>query len=71
MKKFDKVVQEASNVIITKKKMFYPRQIDLSEEFVEALRREFYRLDEGLDEPIRDKSAKFLKAIRFQIQDLG
>jgi hypothetical protein len=51
----------------------YPRQIQLSEEFRNALTREINRHMQILDEsqqPIRDLPEKFLKALKFELTEL-
>ena len=48
----------------------YPRQIQLSEEFLQALKGEvdrFMVIDEDKEKPIRKFEEKFMKALRFEI----
>jgi len=50
----------------------YPKQIQLSEEFQQALRCEIDRfmiIDEDKKEPIRNFEEKFLKALKFEITE--
>jgi len=48
----------------------YPKQIQLSEEFLSALKSEIDRitvLDESDKDPIRNFQDKFLKALKFEV----
>ena len=50
----------------------YPKQIQLSEEFQQALKNEIVRftvIDEDKDQPIRNFEEKFLKALHFEITE--
>lgn len=70
MNKFDKLF-ESLTTIKTTKVIRYPKQIQLSEEFLKSLKAEVLRhniLDES-QEPIRDFEEKFLKALRFHIKE--
>ena len=51
----------------------YPREIRLSEEFLEALKKEFYnhKLEEDAEKPIRNYPEKFAKALRFELSHLN
>jgi hypothetical protein len=64
---------EAFGVIETKKRMMYPRGIQFSEQFLQALQEEYERqkLEESQKEkPIREHSSKMLKALQFHIRAL-
>jgi hemerythrin-like domain-containing protein len=64
---------EAFGVIETKKRMMYPRGIQFSEQFLQALQEEYERqkLEESQKEkPIREHSTKMLKALQFHIRAL-
>lgn len=67
---FDQVC-ESFGVIKTTKKMLYPRQINFSPEFLNALKREYYgqKLTTEDTKPIKDHVNKFLKAVNFHIHD--
>ena len=64
---------ESMGVIKTVKRERYPREIRLSEEFLEALKKEFYnhKLEEDSEKPVRDYPQKFSKALRFEISHLN
>ena len=55
---------------ITKER--YPREIHLSEEFLESLKKEYYnlKLEEDSTRPVRNRPIKFVKALRFHIAHL-
>jgi len=63
---------ESFGIIKQTKRIMYPRQIKLSEEFMAALKGEYYRLtiEEDNDHPIKNRPQKFLKALQFHVQDL-
>lgn len=69
--KFNEIC-EAFGVIQTTKKMLYPRQIKLSEEFLQALKNEYYRLtlEEDAERPVTNRPQKFVKALQFHVADL-
>lgn len=50
----------------------YPRQINLSEEFLQALKNEYYRLtlEEDAERPVSNRPQKFVKALQFHVADL-
>lgn len=50
----------------------YPRQIRLSEDFLEALKKEYYdlKLAEDTEGEVKNRPAKFVKALRFHVADL-
>jgi hypothetical protein len=50
----------------------YPREIKISEEFLEALKKEYYqhKLEEDNTNPVRNRPDKFSKALRFHITHL-
>jgi 16S rRNA G1207 methylase RsmC len=53
--------------------MRYPKQISLSREFLEALKKEVEGnliIDESKEEPIKNFREKFIKALHFHITDL-
>jgi hypothetical protein len=64
---------ESFGVMKTVKRERYPREIRLSEEFLEALKKEFYnhKLEEDAEKPIRNYPEKFSKALRFEISHLN
>lgn len=64
---------ESFGVIKTVKRERYPKEIQLSEEFLEALKKEYYKLklEESSEKPIRNYSDKFNKALRFEIASLN
>jgi hypothetical protein len=72
MSEFDELC-ESIGIIKTVKLERYPREIHLSEEFLEALKKEFYnhKLEEDSEKPIRNYPAKFAKALRFEISHLN
>jgi 3-methyladenine DNA glycosylase AlkC len=69
--KFDELC-EGFGVIKQTKRILYPKQIQLSEEFLQALRNEYYRmkLEEDLEQPVKDRPQKFLKALQFHLTSL-
>ena len=71
MDKFDELC-ESFGIIKTTKRIMYPRQIKLSEEFLQALKDEYYRLtlDEDDEKPVKNRPQKFVKALQFHIADL-
>ena len=71
MKEFEELC-EKFGIMQTTKRMMYPRQIKLSEEFLRALKDEYYRqkLEEDVEAPVKNRPEKFLKALRFQIKEL-
>jgi len=50
----------------------YPREIKISEEFLEALKKEYYqhKLEEDNTKPVRNRAQKFVKALRFHVSHL-
>lgn len=72
MSEFDKLC-EGMGIIKTVKRERYPREIRLSEEFLEALKKEFYhhKLEEDAEKPVRNYPEKFSKALRFEISHLN
>lgn len=72
MSEFDKLCENLGVMKVVKRER-YPREINLSEEFLEALKKEFYhhKLEEDSEKPIRNYSDKFQKALRFHINDLN
>lgn len=72
MSEFDKLC-ENMGVMKTVKRERYPREISLSEEFLEALKKEFYhhKLEEDATKPIREYPLKFIKALRFEVSHLN
>jgi hypothetical protein len=70
---FEKLYEAANNTLKTTKVMRYPRQIQLSEEFMEALNKEVSRHVDVIDEaqgPIRHFPDKFLKALKFELSEI-
>ena len=71
MSEFDELCE---NMGIMKKitRERYPREIKLSEAFLEALKKEYYdhKLEEDNERPVRNRPEKFAKALRFQITHL-
>ena len=63
---------ESFGVIKQTKRIMYPRQINLSEEFLQALKNEYYRLtlEEDAEKPIQNRPQKFVKALQFHVADL-
>ena len=57
------------------KRTIYPKEMKFSEEFVEALTREYIRLkvieENGEMRPVKNLDEKFVKAINFRIQGLS
>lgn len=72
MKEFEKLC-EGFGVIKTVKRERYPREIRLSEEFLDALKKEFFngKLEEDSENPVRNRAEKFVKALRFEISHLN
>ena len=70
--KFDRICESLS--VITQTKRFrYPKQIKLSEEFINSLSREIKRfttIDESKELPVLNLEEKLLKAFRFHIKEL-
>ena len=60
MSEFDELC-EGMGIIKTVKRERYPREIRLSEEFLEALKKEFYdhKLEEDATKPVRNYPSKF------------
>jgi hypothetical protein len=60
-------------IIKTVKRERYPREIKLSEKFLDALKEEFYnhKLEEDAEKPVRNYATKFGKALRFEISHLN
>ena len=71
MDKFNQLC-EKFGVMKQTKKIMYPRQIQLSEEFIAALKNEYFRmkLEEDIEQPIKNRPQKFLKALQFHLTDL-
>jgi hypothetical protein len=71
MKKFDSLC-ETFGVIKQTKKIMYPRQIQLSEEFIQALKNEYFRmkLEEDTERPVKNRGQKFIKALQFHLKEL-
>jgi hypothetical protein len=66
---FNELCEESTMSLTTKKTIRYPKQIQLSEEFLSAFKSEVERfniLDESTD-PIHNFSAKFLKALQIEL----
>lgn len=65
---------ESINTTLKQTKIFrYPRQIQFSEDFSKALKKEVARHLHIIDEskqPIRDLPEKFLKALKFELVEL-
>ena len=69
-----KELYESINTIKLTKILRYPKQIQLSEEFKNALTKEISRHKQILDEsnqPIKDLPEKFLKALKFELTELA
>lgn len=64
---------ESMGIIKTVRREMYPKEIRLSEEFLEALKKEFYhhKLEEDAEKPVKNYSEKFAKALRFEIAGLN
>lgn len=71
MREFDELC-EGLGIIKKVTRERYPREIRLSEEFLEALKKEYYdhKLEEDNERPVRNRPQKFSKALRFQIEHL-
>ena len=58
------------------KREFYPKNIEFSPDFIDAVRGEYNRQknhieeDSGTSAPIRDHRNKFLKALNFHLRDI-
>lgn len=74
MKNEFKDLCESVNTTLRLTKIFrYPKQIQFSEEFTNALSKEVARHMQILDEakqPIRDLPEKFLKALKFELNEI-
>lgn len=68
---FDQLA-ESFGVMQKTKRTMYPRQIKLSETFLDALKSEYYRLtiEEDLEKPVKNRPEKFVKALQFHVRDL-
>ena len=57
------------------KRTIYPKEMKFSEEFIEALTKEYDRLklveENGELRPVKNLNEKFVKAINFRIQGLS
>jgi len=71
MNKFEELC-EGFGVIKQTKRIMYPRQISLSENFLKALKDEYYRLtlEEDTEKPVSNRPQKFIKALQFHVRDL-
>jgi len=70
---FEKLYEAANITLRQTKVMRYPRQIQLSEEFMTALKKEVDKHTEVIDEsqaPIRNFPDKFLKALKFELSEI-
>ncbi len=70
---FEKLCESLATTLKQTKILRYPRQIQLSKEFMESLAKEVAKHMKVLDEssePIRDLPEKFLKALRFELKEL-
>lgn len=70
---FETLCESISTTLKQTKILRYPKQIQFSEEFTKALTREVARHMQIIDEsqqPIRELSEKFLKALRFELTEL-
>lgn len=65
-KNVDKVYQENVNSIRTVRRQFYPRNFELSQEFVDAFKMEYKRLLEGGQRPAA-LLEKINKALKFHV----
>ncbi len=74
MDNFNTICESALTTIKQTKIMRYPKQIQLSDKFIRALRNEVERCMQIIDDsqqPIRDLQEKFLKALRFEITEIS
>ena len=72
-KKTFEEICEAFGVIETKKRTMYPRGIQFSNEFLNALQEEYNRQkisESSKERPIKEHSSKMLKALQFHINAL-
>lgn len=70
---FSHLCEAVSTTLKQTKILRYPKQIQLSEEFMKALSKEVAKHVKILDEsqsPIKDFPEKFLKALRFELVEL-
>lgn len=70
---FEQLYESLITTLKQTKIMRYPRQIQLSEEFLKALSKEVNKHMDILDEsqqPIRDLPEKFLKALQFELKEI-
>jgi hypothetical protein len=65
-KNIDDLYQENINSIKTTRRMFYPRNFDLSEDFINAFKLEYKRLLEGGQRP-KALLEKINKALKFHL----
>jgi hypothetical protein len=72
MSEFEKLCENFGVMKVVKRER-YPREIQLSEEFLSALKKEFFhhKLEEDSSRPIKNYSEKFQKALRFHLSDLN
>lgn len=70
--KFEQIVNEQLTTINKTVSMRYPRQIQFSEDFLEAIKREYYGqiIKESPDNQVKNRPDKFLKALRFVVEDI-
>lgn len=62
---------ESMGVLSQTRRMFYPKQIKFSDNFIKALKEEYFRqkLEEDANLVIRNRPEKFMKAIQFHVAD--
>lgn len=70
--KFEKLVEEQFSTIRKTVGMRYPKQIQFSEEFIEAIRKEYcsQKLNEDTNNPVLNRGQKFTKALGFIVNDI-
>ena len=72
--KFEHLVNEQYHTMMTKTvRSRYPKQIQFSEEFLEAISREYYTqiLSEDAESPVKNRQQKFIKALSFIVNELA
>jgi len=73
MKKFRELCEALEiTTMVQTKRLRYPKQIKLSEEFLNSLKREIVKhqtIDESKELPIMNFKEKFLKAITFHLAE--
>jgi hypothetical protein len=70
--KFEQLISEQMSSITKTKTMRFPRQIQFSEEFMQAIEKEYYTqvISESPEAPVHNRPQKFIKALEFVVADI-